>query len=89
MIAPTGHKYIIILTLPSGAKFACAGHDGKFALVPVGDGTKEMKVSKVLAFDDSKEASAWMKRFMAQMNSEDKQKFLKMRPDLGLLAVSQ
>lgn len=89
MKAPAGHKYVIILTLPSGAKFACAGHEGKFALVPIGDGTKEMRVNKVLAFDDSKDAAQWMKKLMAQMKPEDRGNFMKMRPDLGLIAVAQ
>lgn len=88
MKAPAGHKYVIILTLPSGAKFACAGHEGKFALVPIGDGTKEVRVSKVLAFDDSKDAAQWMKKLMAQMEPAQREGFMKMRPDLGMLAVS-
>lgn len=90
MTAPAGHKYIIVLTLPvSGSKFACGGHEGKLALIPIGDGKKEMFLKGVLAFTESKEASAWMKALTKQMTPEEKKNFYGMRPDLALIAINQ
>lgn len=90
MKAKAGHKWVIILTLPdSKKKFICGGHEGNLALIPIEDGKKEQLVRKVLSWEDSLDASKWMKEFMKQMTPEQKEGFLKMRPDLGLIAVSQ
>ena len=89
MRAKEGHKWTIVLTLPSGGKFVCGEHEGKLALVPIGDGTKEVKLNKVLAWDDSKEVSLWMKKLFLTMTSAEKEAFLRMKPDLGQVALTQ
>ena len=90
MKAKAGHKWVIILTLPESKKrFLCGGHEGKLALIPIEEGKEQQKVSKVLSWEDSLDASKWMKGLMKQMTEDQKKEFLKMRPDLGLIAVTQ
>lgn len=89
MIAPPGRKWIIVLTLPSGSKLVCGGYEGKFALLPVNKNEKEVRLKNVLAWEDSKEAGEWMKNLIEKMSEDQKQGFLKMKPDLDLIYVAQ
>ena len=88
MRAQPGYKWTIILTAPSGNKYVCAGRDGLFALVPIGNGKQALRIEGAIAFDDSKDASEWMKNFTGKMNQEQRDGFFKMKPDLGMIATN-
>jgi hypothetical protein len=87
MIAKAGHRWIVILTLPSGAKFICGEHEGKLALIPMEDGKPDLKVKNVLSWNDSKDVSRWLKEFLSKMTEQQRNGFMQMRPDLGLVRI--
>lgn len=88
MNAPDGFHYIVVLTFPSGNKFAVGESEGNLALLPIGKGDKEMPLRGVLAFKDSISVSKWMKEFLKGLDAEKRKSFLSLRPDLALAKIA-
>lgn len=84
--AKTGTKFIIVFTLPSGAKMAAGGSNGLFALVPV---DKDGKLTNVLSWDDSREVAKWLKEFRKQVGEDQWPKWWALRPALARVAIEQ
>lgn len=84
-VARPGHKFIIICTLPSGAKFAVAEHEGMLALSPIEDGI----VRGSIAWDTSTECIDFLKKFRKDNGEENWKKFRKLNLEIGEIKIAQ
>ena len=87
MNAPDGFHYIVVLTFPSGNKFAVGESEGNIVLLSIGKGDKDMFLRGVLVFKDSISVSKWMKEFLKGLDAEKRKSFLSLRPDLALAKI--
>ncbi len=79
-----GHKLILTLTLPSGAKMAVGESDGSLALLPINGGV----VKGCMGFDSKDAIHKWLEEFR-RINGPDKLKaILDLNPRIQQIEIA-
>lgn len=69
-------KYVLVLTLPSGAEFAASQMQGRFAMIPL----KDNRVTNVLCWNTPKEVFEFLKKWRVDIGEEKFKKILALNP---------
>jgi len=70
-------KYMLVFTLPSGAKLAASEFKGKFALTPI---QEDGSIKNVMAWETVEELHKFWKDFTSKMDNTTKYNFRNLKP---------
>jgi len=87
MKAKDGHRFILMVTPPSGEKFAIGGVDGMLALIPIQK--EEGALRGLLGWDSMDSLNMWLEDFKKKNGELNWEKWMQLNPEIGQVKLAQ
>lgn len=86
MKARDGHRFILVVTLPSNEKYALGSIDGNIALTPL---QQEGVLRGLIAWECTDSMNEWLEAFRAMNGELNWQKWISLNPEIGEVRLTQ
>ena len=84
--ARPGHKFVLVLTLPSGQEFTAGASGDQLILIPIED---HGILRGAIAWDNTADLKEWLSVFKSLNDETTYKKILSMKPTIAEIKIAQ